>query len=54
MLEVEIVGRPPADLPMSAGLSVEVEVDTGHQRRLFGPDTPASSPGAPKAQAGTP
>jgi membrane fusion protein (multidrug efflux system) len=52
-LPVEIdIDNPPADLPMSAGLSVEVEVDTGHQRRLFGPDTPANSPGAQKAQAG--
>jgi membrane fusion protein, multidrug efflux system len=59
-LPVEIaIDNPPADLPMSAGLSVEVEVDTGHQRRLFGPDTPASSPNAGHgtnegAQAGTP
>jgi membrane fusion protein (multidrug efflux system) len=54
-LPVEIaIDDAPGDLPMSAGLSVEVEVDTGHQRRLFGPDTPPSSPGAQKAQAGAP
>jgi membrane fusion protein (multidrug efflux system) len=54
-LPVEIaIDDAPGDLPMSAGLSVEVDVDTGHQRRLFGPDTPPSSPGAQKAQAGTP
>jgi membrane fusion protein (multidrug efflux system) len=54
-LPVEVaIDEAPGDLPMSAGLSVEVEVDTGHQRRLFGPDTPPSSPGAQKAQAGAP
>jgi membrane fusion protein (multidrug efflux system) len=57
-LPVEIaIDDAPADLPMSAGLSVVVDVDTGHQRRLFGPDTPPSSPNAPaaqKAQAGAP
>jgi membrane fusion protein (multidrug efflux system) len=56
-LPVEVaIDDPPAGLPMSAGLSVEVEVDTGHQRRLFGPDTPPNDPhgagGAQKAQAG--
>jgi membrane fusion protein (multidrug efflux system) len=30
----------PADLPLSAGLSVEVRVDTGHKRSLFGGGTP--------------
>jgi membrane fusion protein (multidrug efflux system) len=34
----------PGDLPLSAGLSVDVTVDTGHRRHLFGPDTPPSSP----------
>ncbi len=29
----------PEGLPMSAGLSAEVVVDTGHVRHLFGPDT---------------
>jgi membrane fusion protein (multidrug efflux system) len=59
-LPLEIaIDDPPGDLPMSAGLSVEVEVDTGHQRRLFGPDTPPDSPeaqkgGGQKAQAGAP
>ena len=39
------IDRVPADLPLSAGLSVSVEVDTGHRRHLFGADTPASAPG---------
>lgn len=39
-LPVQIaIDHAPPDLPMSAGLSVEVKVDTGHQRHLFGPDT---------------
>jgi membrane fusion protein (multidrug efflux system) len=33
------IDEAPADLPMAAGLSVEVTVDTGHQRHIFGPDT---------------
>jgi membrane fusion protein (multidrug efflux system) len=28
--------RPPANLPLHAGLSASVTVDTGHRRRLFG------------------
>ena len=40
-LPVEIeLENPPADLPLHAGLSADVSVDTGHQRNLFGPDTP--------------
>jgi membrane fusion protein (multidrug efflux system) len=39
-LPVELdVDRLPADMPLHAGLSVEVTVDTGHRRHLFGPDT---------------
>jgi membrane fusion protein, multidrug efflux system len=38
------IDRLPADLPLHAGLSVEVTVDTGHQRHLFGPDTPPVAP----------
>jgi membrane fusion protein (multidrug efflux system) len=34
----------PKDLPLHAGLSVTVTVDTGHQRHLFGPDTPPVAP----------
>jgi membrane fusion protein (multidrug efflux system) len=30
----------PADVPLHAGLSVKVSVDTGHQRHLFAPATP--------------
>ena len=44
----------PAGLPLSVGLSVEVEVDTGHQRHLFGPDTPPTAPRQPRAQAAAP
>lgn len=55
-LPVEIaLDEVPADLPLHAGLSVEVEVDTGHARHLFGADTPPSAPlkasGANKAPA---
>jgi membrane fusion protein (multidrug efflux system) len=45
-LPVEIaLDRLPTDLPLHAGLSVSVQVDTGHQRHLFGADT------SPKAVA---
>ena len=46
------IDRLPADRPLHAGLSVEVSVDTGHQRKLFGPDVPPSEPavGARKAR----
>lgn len=37
----------PTNVPLHAGLSVEVTVDTGHQRRLFGPDVPPVSGPAP-------
>lgn len=36
----------PADLPLHAGLSADVTVDTGHVRHLFGPDTRAAAPPA--------
>ena len=36
----------PKDVPLHAGLSVVVTVDTGHRRKLFGADTPPSSPRA--------
>lgn len=50
-LPVEIaIDNPPRDLPLHAGLSVSVSVDTGHQRHLLGPDTP---PSAPRGAAGT-
>ena len=42
-LPVELdIDNPPADVPLHAGLSVEVSVDTGHRRHLFGSatDTP--------------
>lgn len=48
-LPVEIaIDEVPTDLPLHTGLSVVIEVDTGHQRHLFGADTP---PYTPKAQA---
>jgi membrane fusion protein (multidrug efflux system) len=51
-LPVEIaLDEIPQGLPLHTGLSVEVEVDTGHQRHLFGADTPPYSPRATKAQA---
>ncbi len=49
-LPIEIsIDQVPAGLPLSAGLSVNVKVDTGHQRHLFGADTPPSAPRAGKA-----
>jgi membrane fusion protein (multidrug efflux system) len=49
-LPVELtIDRLPANLPLHSGLSVEATVDTGHQRHLFGPDTPANTP--PQARA---
>lgn len=42
-LPVQIaIDQAPADLPLGAGLSASVEVDTGHQRHLLGPDTPVA------------
>lgn len=39
-LPVQIaIDEVPAGLPLSAGLSATVEIDTGHERHLFGPDT---------------
>lgn len=43
-LPVQIsIENAPRDLPLSAGLSATVEIDTGHQRHLFGPDTVTST-----------
>lgn len=55
-LPVQIaIEKAPAELPLSTGLSVEVEVDTGHERKLFGPDKPPTTPSANKAKtAGRP
>lgn len=39
----------PTNLPLHAGLSTSVEIDTGHKRSLFGKDTPPSEPGRPAA-----
>ena len=48
-LPVEIaLDEIPRDLPLHAGLSADVTVDTGHRRHLFGADTPPTSPGPPK------
>ena len=44
-LPVELtLDRIPTDVPLHAGLSVEVDVDTGHVRHLIGADTPPSAP----------
>ncbi|TCM16160.1 membrane fusion protein (multidrug efflux system) [Novosphingobium sp. PhB165] len=44
-LPVEIaLDRVPQDVPMQAGLSATVTVDTGHERHLFGPDTTSRPP----------
>ena len=54
-LPVQIaIDAVPEGLPLSAGLSVEVSIDTGHQRRLFGPDVPPSAPAPPSRRAGAP
>ncbi|MBW4332023.1 HlyD family secretion protein [Stakelama sp. CBK3Z-3] len=46
-LPVEItLDKVPSDIPLHAGLSVIAEVDTGHERRLFGPDIPPRTPQA--------
>lgn len=51
-LPVELtIDRVPNDVPLHAGLSVEVTVDTGHQRHLFGPDTRPVAPQAGAAQS---
>jgi membrane fusion protein (multidrug efflux system) len=51
-LPVEIaLDEVPADLPLHAGLSVEVTVDTGHKRHLIGPDTPPAGGSAAPAGA---
>lgn len=43
-LPVELtLDRIPTDVPLHSGLSVEVTVDTGHKRHLFGPDTPPAA-----------
>lgn len=45
-LPVELdIDNPPADVPLHAGLSVEVSVDTGHRRHLFGTATEAPPAG---------
>ena len=44
-LPVEItIDSPPVDVPLQAGLSIEATIDTGHERRLFGPDVPPTTP----------
>ncbi|MFA7604311.1 MAG: HlyD family secretion protein [Novosphingobium sp.] len=44
-LPVEIaIDEVPAGLPLHTGLSVDVEVDTGHKRHLFRADTPPTAP----------
>ncbi len=51
-LPVEIaIEHVPANLPLHTGLSVEAIVDTGHQRHLFGKDSPASVPSTGQVKA---
>ena len=50
-LPVEMtLDRVPTEVPLHAGLSVEVDVDTGHVRHLFGADTPPIAPRGNAAQ----
>jgi membrane fusion protein (multidrug efflux system) len=50
-LPVELtIDRVPADIPLHAGLSVDVTVDTGHKRHLLGADTPPTAPATPPAR----
>ncbi len=52
-LPVEIaLDDVPQGIPLHAGLSAEVQVDTGHKRHLFGADTPASVPADQTAARG--
>jgi len=44
-VEIELLDVPQG-LPLHAGLSTDVEVDTGHKRSLFGADTPPYDPAA--------
>ena len=54
-LPVEVaIDEAPGDLPLSTGLSVEVEVDTGHERHLFGADTQAPAPRQAASAKGQP
>lgn len=46
-----VIDEAPGDLPLSSGLSVEVEVDTGHERHLIGEDTQTTSPQADRAKS---
>jgi membrane fusion protein (multidrug efflux system) len=49
-LPVELeLDQIPAGLPLHAGLSTDVTVDTGHRRRLFGSDEPPAQPAATPA-----
>lgn len=54
-LPVEIaLDELPQGLPLHTGLSVDVEVDTGHKRHLIGPDTPPYAPKPGGRQAARP
>jgi membrane fusion protein (multidrug efflux system) len=47
-VELEL-DQVPVGLPLHAGLSSDVTVDTGHRRRLFGSDEPPVQPTATPA-----
>jgi len=38
-----VLDEPAGDLPLGAGLSATVTVDTGHERHLFAADTTAKT-----------
>ena len=38
------IDNPPTDIPLHAGLSVDVTVDTGYRRHLFGRSGAAAAP----------
>lgn len=51
-LPVELtIDRVPTEVPLHAGLSVEVTLDTGHRRHLFGADTSAAGAASPATPA---
>ncbi len=49
---IVVLDEVPTELPLHAGLSVNVTVDTGHIRHLFGSDTPPISPKTPARTSG--
>jgi membrane fusion protein (multidrug efflux system) len=51
-LPVQIaIDQVPPGMPLHMGLSAEVSVDTGHKRKLFGPDEQFATAPPPPARA---